>query len=1286
MDIATLGIKLNTQPLKDAAKAFDDAKKAAKGLEEGVKGAGKEAEDAGKKIDKTADVSSAKLKAAGLAGKAIGIGIGAAVTAAVGAIAAIDRLINRVADLQDIAEKTGASAAGFSQMRTAMDVAGTSADSVAGAMTQMTRVLAASNDEAKGAAKALDFIGISIEDFRKLRPDEQFKQLSERLGQYEDGAGKVAIAQAIMGRGAAEMLPLLKELANEQSRNVGLTDEQIAAADDYADANKRLQSQITQLTEGIAMAAMPAMVAFMGAVNEAVTEALGLGTAASDLSKNEGITTFAFNAARALGGIVTAGQAVFRVFSHIVKGLSSLAQAAAAVMAAPLSVEGFKGAYNQIMGIYKGFSTDVRQMWSADSFSTLLEKHIDVAKEKMAKGVDATNNIVKKKSAAGFVTAKEDDGGAGKKAEREAERARKEHLRRMQQLAKEDEKRLKEANEEKEKAQEEHVKFMRAKWLEEYDAYQASIKAQQDADAAVLQDSQDAINAINDRAAAIETEIENYGKLQSAIEQTALVKMEADLASFEGDEQARIQLEKRIAAQQRLVAAMQGQEALQANERNAREAGSAWTKVFDDIGESLTDAIMEGGTNAKQMLERSFRAMILRPTIQGLMTGVAGMMGVGPAAAGNQGGSGGGGLGSLGSIASMGTSLFGAGGIGGAVMAGAGWMTGATTLGGSLAAAGSLIGAGGAGITAGLGMIAGALGPIALGVFALYKMFGKKGGGPKAEGSAGNIQVDGLHGVRGIGTQGNELDKMAADAVQGINSTYQNLARTFGVSGAGVSFGLGLSMDPKGDAPSMVQTTASRHGQAFAQNVNWNVPRSEEDLREAISAQTVDIMIQALQQSGMDQAYLDYFNKISVGLDAEGKAKALESVGAIAQVVTQMNDLGPAFGKVVTMSTAAKISMIELAGGAEQLAANMQTYAQNFFSDEEKRAATIAAISRTLGPTGLGAQVVGALNQAPEQARKTFRSIVDGLDMNTTAGQEAFIALMAVSGAFAELTVEIEKDNHAVEEAMDDLSNAYERQRDSIEETMDRLKDWQDSLAAFRSSLITDEKLSPLNQIDRYAAASMEYERTKAGAKAGDIGAAERFETVARTYLEASQSLYAGSATYQNDFMRVMSDIEGMESVAQMQYNIQKDSLDRLNKIVEGFGISTSAILSVREAIIKLAQARGEPIPAGLNAMPFKSGIARIPFDNFPSMLHKNEAVLNEADASAWRSADSLISELRSLRTEVSSMRKENREDASAVVDATFDAMARLGVTVSTAQIEAARAAVYAQKSKPVLS
>ena len=213
----------------------------------------------------TAGLSKADRQAQQWADKFVGA-IESARVAALGSAAAIgaayavlDRQLESLAGFQDIAEKMGDTALNVASLQRAVDVSGVSFDTLSTASVKLTAALAKSDDESKGAALGLAAIGIEVDAFKKLSPVEQLDAVAQALAKFEDGAGKTATAVQIFGRSGAELMPILNDLADGSERQTRLTEEQIAAADEYSKSTARLRSDIAALAGTTAADAAPAM-------------------------------------------------------------------------------------------------------------------------------------------------------------------------------------------------------------------------------------------------------------------------------------------------------------------------------------------------------------------------------------------------------------------------------------------------------------------------------------------------------------------------------------------------------------------------------------------------------------------------------------------------------------------------------------------------------------------------------------------------------------------------------------------------------------------------------------------------------------------------------------------------------------------------------------------------------------------------------------------------------------------------------------------------------------------
>ncbi len=242
------------------------------------------------------NVTGTFSRAAGVIG-ALGASIG-------GALAVLGEAAGSIAAYQDLADQIGATAEEVAGLQLAADLSGKSLDTVAAASVRLTASLAKSDDEAKGVGAALAAINIPLKDFKQLDPVTQLETVAAKLAEFEDGAGKTAVAVALFGKAGAELIPFLNDLAETGGRNLRLTAEQIAAADEYAKAYDRLKGEAKGLAQVFVAESIPAAVGFLGAINDVADGVLGLGKNVGDLARDNGVRQWAEGAAIALGTVL----------------------------------------------------------------------------------------------------------------------------------------------------------------------------------------------------------------------------------------------------------------------------------------------------------------------------------------------------------------------------------------------------------------------------------------------------------------------------------------------------------------------------------------------------------------------------------------------------------------------------------------------------------------------------------------------------------------------------------------------------------------------------------------------------------------------------------------------------------------------------------------------------------------------------------------------------------------------------------------------------------------------
>jgi hypothetical protein len=287
-----------------------------------------------------------------------------------------------VGKYQDIAEKTGSNdPAGLASMQTAADVAGTSVENIGQAINRLTQNLAKSTGSEKGVEKALERINIEVAAFKKLAPEQQYREIAKQLDNYADGQGKVAVAQALFGRGGAEQLVVLKELARQRENLIKLSNAEIRAADDVADSIARQRSESRQLTQLMATAALPAVEAITGAWADMLKSVLEWDKETKGIDTS-GIQDFAFTVARLFGFMGDAA----RISGAIVLTYAKLVGAGAAVLSTQaegigdvLSGQATKRAVRNAREVFSAWREEVEKMGESltrNSLQDAVEKHI----------------------------------------------------------------------------------------------------------------------------------------------------------------------------------------------------------------------------------------------------------------------------------------------------------------------------------------------------------------------------------------------------------------------------------------------------------------------------------------------------------------------------------------------------------------------------------------------------------------------------------------------------------------------------------------------------------------------------------------------------------------------------------------------------------------------------------------------------------------------------------------------------------------------------------------------
>jgi len=460
-----------------------------------------------------------------------------------------------------------------------------------------------------------------------------------------------------------------------------------------------------------------------------------------------------------------------------------------------------------------------------------------------------------------------------------------------------------------------------------------------------------------------------------------------------------------------------------------RVAGSAavnkviqddFTRTSETIERSLTDALLRGfesgkgfAKNLRDTVVNMFKTLVLRPIISAIINPVAGAITgalglAGTASAATAAASGGSILGSAGGI------LSGVGALAGNF--GAGLTTGfsglmAGNLGSTLGLGTGLIGSGAT--AGGIGTIVGALGPIALGIGALVaiskatKGETRTGGqfGVSFDGTVTNQRRDQVYTYQGqqfdrdfsngqrnalIAGQAYRLEgdpvqneQAIRDAVSGTASGINAFLKALGSKATLTGFSAGLETSSKGRGGVFAGgilsdgTTFGESGKGdnYAGTLYEKFSTNSPDFKTALENFTLDLKQSTIQALQSVTDIPETVKKMLKGVDAEGLSEEaanalLESINAQIVGVQNLTSAFEAMGldKLAEMGFDAAAGLAAAAGGFDKLQTNLNTYYDNFYTDEEKRANLQKQVDKQFAELGI---------DVPKN-RDEFRRLVEG--------------------------------------------------------------------------------------------------------------------------------------------------------------------------------------------------------------------------------------------------------------------------------------------------------------------
>lgn len=332
------------------------------------------------KIDRAAGIVKTSLAAVG-AGFLAGASIDAIKSKIEGAIKA-------AADLQQLSERTGTAVESLSALAGVAKLSGTDTEAMAVGLQKLSKSMIDAQNGGEKTAATFKAIGISAADLKNKDSGEVFKLLADKLANYQDGAEKVVVMQNLMGKSGANLIPVMKDLAEVGELQAKITKEQAELADEYNKNTIRLATSQNAVYKMIAMEVLPALNSFTKAMLENVNGAKGVRGAVKELAEDGSIRTWAEGAAKAAAFVVDTFDGVIRTVQ--IAGKSIAVIAALAVAIPKMYASGSTAGVSEIWNSYKA---DIDSVTQKEMFSAKVARQLAASRTEAAKAGSIRSKI-----------------------------------------------------------------------------------------------------------------------------------------------------------------------------------------------------------------------------------------------------------------------------------------------------------------------------------------------------------------------------------------------------------------------------------------------------------------------------------------------------------------------------------------------------------------------------------------------------------------------------------------------------------------------------------------------------------------------------------------------------------------------------------------------------------------------------------------------------------------------------------------------------------------------------
>lgn len=932
-------------------------------------------------------------------------------------------------EMGKLAARTGIAVQDIAGLQLAFQLGGAESGVFASSMAKLSKQIVEGNEAFKRLGIETRNTDGSIRGVKDILYDT-----ADAFSEMEDGTAKSAMAMEIFGKSGAELIPVLNAGSDglremdEMARKLGLSMSQEAAAnaEKFNDTLDLIGMGLQGVGRQVAGQILPTLASLAGTFLETMTEGDRLAKVADVI-------------AAALKGLYSAGVIIIDVFSTLGKTIGAAGAQLVAVM---------NGDFGQAASIGREWAADMRKDWTGTA-QTLEKVWTDSggsAVDSMVKTQGALRNL--------SIATKEQDDASRKAAEAAAKHAAEldkaaqamrleaagysadflTKMQRLNELRDTNRLTLEEYTDAVQKLIAQQPAMKKAaeeeqKWLEiQADRQLKALKAYEDKEAAIDK----GIESANGMIAAIERETEQLQMSNTEREiSNALLALEKT-GLERGSEAYNIYAEK-------IRASIVDREAVRTSVDNARAVADEWTKLGDQINQSLTDSLFKafesGGDFFKTFWEgikNTFKTTVLRILMQPVMSGISaitGMLGLPGTANAATGGAGSQVLSSLFSSAGnlLNGSTIGSTIGGGYIRLGdflstssnntlaniGGFMQNNPAIGSYLGMAGNAFGgyalgstlnsaiSGGYNISSGfstfqnigsavasafMGPIGGAIVGAISGL--VNRAFGRK------------LKDQGIEGTfSGGGFSGQNFQFYDGGWFRSDKTKYSDLSAEMGDALSAGSRAVYEQIKFYAEALKLPADTLSSVTSTMRVSLSDDEEKNKQAISDAVTA--------------YGDALTSQFAGVLAPFQRAGETiiQTMQRLSVLQGFSESINQLGGVFSTIAASSIEARESLISMAGGIEALMQRANAFVQSYYTADEQAGLSARAIVEALAAVG-----IDATNLA---TREDFRALVESRDVETQAGREQLLALLDVAPQFATLADFIAQNNTTLQKVVE---------------------------------------------------------------------------------------------------------------------------------------------------------------------------------------------------------------------------------------------------------------------------